>query len=196
MTPRILPIVVDIQPEPEEKIIRLPEWFKYLFLFCYFAAIIGTILFGREAYYFSHLYADKLQAQKLSDKTKIEISQLQHELESNKKIQSDYDFFKVRQKSVVRPGVIFNWLPLLVKKDQNAQTITLQLAGQDINLRVALQTPLNEPVVTGFKGPDGYTVFSSGEDAAHYNEMPSNNKPAQNMQYTVVTAQLRKNNDN
>lgn len=196
MSTRILPIIIDIQPEPADKIIRLPNWFKYLFLICYLAAVVGTILFGREAYYFSHLYADKVQAKHLADKTKNEIAQLQRVLETNKKVQSDYDFFKLKQKAVSRPGIIFNWVPLLVKKDQNAQTITLQVVGQDLNLRVALQTPFNEPVVTGFKGPEGYTVFSSGEDAAHYNEMPSNTKPAQNMQYTVVTAQLRKNNDN
>ena len=32
-----LPVIIDLQPEPQDVVLRLPEWMKYLFILLYMA---------------------------------------------------------------------------------------------------------------------------------------------------------------
>ena len=57
-----LPVIIDLQPEPENTVLRLPDWMKYLFILLYICTLFGMGLLLKEGYGFFKLYQLKVQA--------------------------------------------------------------------------------------------------------------------------------------
>jgi len=71
MNPRNLklPVIIDLQPEPDAPLLRLPGWMKYLFVLLYVCTLFGMGLLLKEGYAFFKLYQLKVQALRISETT-------------------------------------------------------------------------------------------------------------------------------
>ena len=107
-----LPLITDLQPEPQDVVLRLPPWMKYLFILLYIVTLSGMALLLRESIDEFKLYQDRVQAEHIIA-TRPARYALQARLTEDQAIQKDYDNYKLRQNQNARPGVILNWIPSL-----------------------------------------------------------------------------------
>ena len=187
-----LPVIIDLQPEPQEVMLRLPEWMKYFFVLLYIATLTGLGLLLRESIDEFKLYNEMVQARRTTENTVREINTMQSKLVDNKSIQRDYDLYKMRQKQITRPGAILEWIPTLISKTQRANTITLLQLGDSASVRVTVEKPITEPVVRISTAPADYLLQSAGEETPKYNELPRGQKANINNEFTAVVIQLKK----
>lgn len=187
-----LPILVDLQPEPEEKLLRLPSWMKYLFVALYFCALVGLGFLLKEGFYFFKLYQAKVQALRIAEETTKSIMLINQQLSENKAAQATYEQFKLKQRRIARPGPLLEWVPLLIGRAQRAHNITIQQANDRVQIRVTLEKPSSDPVETSVKPPADYQVLSATEETPKYNDLPANQRPNPNNEYAALLIQLRK----
>ena len=83
-----LPVIIDLQPEPEKAILRLPDWMKYLFILLYICTLFGMGLLLKEGYGFFQLYQLKVQALRTAEQATRDIAAGEHVHLHNMK--SDY----------------------------------------------------------------------------------------------------------
>ena len=186
-----LPVIIDLQPEPES-LVRLPQWMMYLFAIFYIIALIGTGLVLRESTKFFNLYQEMENARKLAAQTTAQINVDQKMLSDYRQIQADYDTYKHKQKNLARPGVLLDWIPSLLARDQKAWSITMQQIGENVEIRLTLEKPIAESITQPTKGPSGYQLVSSDEQTPKFNELPVNQRPSPNNEYTALVVNLRK----
>lgn len=194
MNPRHLrlPVIVDLQPEPDAPILRLPGWMKYLFLLLHVCTLFGAGLLLKEGYAFLKLYQLKVQALRISETTTREIAALNAQLMENRRAENDYEQFKHRQRIVARPGPLLAWLPALVGKSQRARYITLQQANDRVNVRLTLEKAIADSVAQDPAPPVDYQIIQAGEETPKFQELPPNQKPAPRNEYTAFAMQLKK----
>jgi hypothetical protein len=187
-----LPVIIDLQPEPEESRLRLPGWMKYLFLLLHICTLIGLGLLLKEGYGFFKLYQAKVQALRISENTAREIAVLNEQLQENRRAENNYEQFKHRQHLVARPGPLLDWLPTLVGRSQRAHYILVQQANDRVNLRFTLEKPIAEQLVQNPAPPTGYQLIQAGEETPKFQELPANQKPGSKNEYTALAVQLKK----
>ena len=187
-----VPCIIDLQPEPQEVIIRLPEWMKYLFVMFYLGSIIGLGFLFDESLKVFKLYQEMVQARRTTENTVKQINALQSKLVENKNIQKEYDQYKLRQKQILRPGPLLEWVPSVVAKTQKAHTITIQQAGEFASVRVALEKPISDTINRNNKAPAEYLTQSYAEETPKFVELPQGQKPNLNNEFTVIAIQLKK----
>jgi len=194
MNPRNLklPVVIDLQPEPDAPVLRLPGWMKYLFILLYICTLFGMGLLLKEGYAFLKLYQLKVQALRISEATTREIATLNAQLMENRRAQSNYEQFKHRQRIVARPGPLLGWLPTLVGRSQRAHFITVQQANDRVNVRLTLEKAIADGVVQNPTPPSDYQVIQAGEETPKYQELPANQRPNPRNEYTAFAMQLKK----
>lgn len=194
MNPRTpkLPAIIDLQPEPEAPILRLPAWMKHLFILLYVCTLFGMGLLLKEGYAFFKLYQLKVQALRISEATTREIAALNEQLMENRRSQSNYEQFKHRQRIVARPGPLLGWLPTLVGRAQRANYMTLQQANDRVNVRLTLEKAIADEVVQNSAPPTHYQVIQAGEETPKYQELPVNQRPNPRNEYTAIAVQLKK----
>lgn len=194
MNPRNLklPVIIDLQPEPDAPLLRLPGWMKYLFILLYVCTLFGMGLLLKEGYAFFKLYQLKVQALRISETTTREIATLNEQLMENRRTQHNYEQFKYRQRTVPRPGPLLGWLPALVGRAQRAHYITLQQANDRVNVRVALEKAIADGVVQNPAPPSDYQIIQAGEETPKYQELPANQRPNPKNEYTAFAIQLKK----
>jgi len=187
-----LPVVIDLQPEPDAPILRLPGWMKYLFILLYVCTLFGMGLLLKEGYAFFKLYQSKVQALRISETTTRKIATLNEQLMENRRTQNDYEQFKYRQRNVTRPGPLLGWLPTLVGRAQRAQFITLQQGSDRVNVRLTLEKAVADGVVQNPAPPADYQIMQAGEETPKYQELPANQRPNPKNEYTAFAMQLKK----
>ena len=187
-----LPVIIDLQPEPQDVVLRLPEWMKYLFILLYVATTIGLALLLRESIQVFKLYQETVQARRTTEETVRQINLMQIRLAENKSAQKDYDLYKLRQRQNIRPGPLLDWIPTLVGKTQRAHTITIEQKGDNLEVRVALEKPIAETIGRVTNAPDGYTLQSSVEETPQFNELPQGQKANLNNEFVALVLQLKK----
>jgi hypothetical protein len=187
-----LPVVIDLQPEPDAPILRLPGWMKYLFILLYVCTLFGMGLLLKEGYAFFKLYQLKVQALRISETTTRKIATLNEQLMENRRTQNDYEQFKYRQRNVTRPGPLLGWLPTLVGRAQRAQFITLQQGSDRVNVRLTLEKAVADGVVQNPAPPADYQIMQAGEETPKYQELPANQRPNPKNEYTAFAMQLKK----
>jgi len=187
-----LPIIIDLQPEPQEVMLRLPGWMKYFFVLLYVATLTGLALLLQESFDEFKLYQEMVQARRMTEDTVRQINTLQSKLVENKTIQREYELYKMRQKQITRPGPILEWIPSLISKTQRANTITLVQTGDSTSVRVTVEKPITEPIVRVSAAPLDYLLQSAGEETPKYNELPKGQKANINNEFTAVVIQLKK----
>lgn len=194
MNPRNLklPVIIDLQSEPEAPIVRLPGWMKYLFILLYACTLFGMGLLLKEGLAFFKLYQLKVQALRISETTTREIATLNAQLMENRRAQNNYEQFKHRQRIVARPGPLLAWLPTLVGRSQRAHYITVQQANDRVNVRLTLEKPIADGVVQNPAPPTDYQVIQAGEETPKYQELPANQRPNLRNEYTAFAMQLKK----
>lgn len=190
--PLKLPVIIDLQPEPEEQLLRLPKWMKYLFVVLYLCTLVGLGLLLKESIGFFRLYQAKVQATRIAEHTTRQIAGLNQQLSEYRATQRNYEIFKLRQRQIARPGPLLNWLPLLVGKAQRAHTVTIQQANDRVQTRLTLEKPINEQLPSPPKPPSDYQLLSAGEETPKYNELPANQKPNPNNEFTALAIQLKR----
>jgi len=187
-----LPVVIDLQPEPDAPILRLPGWMKYLFILLYVCTLFGMGLLLKEGYAFFKLYQLKVQALRISETTTRKIATLNEQLMENRRTQNDYEQFKYRQRNVTRPGPLLGWLPTLVGRAQRAQFITLQQGSDRVNVRLTLEKAVADGVVQNPAPPADYQIMQAGEETPKYQELPANQRSNPKNEYTAFAMQLKK----
>ena len=187
-----LPIIIDLQPEPQEVMLRLPEWMKYFFVLLYIATLTGLALLLQESFDEFKLYQETVQARRMTEDTVRQINTLQSKLAENKTIQREYELYKMRQKQITRPGPILEWIPSLISKTQRANTITLVQTGDSTSVRVTVEKPITEPIGRVSTAPPDYLLQSAGEETPKYNELPKGQKVNINNEFTALVIQLKK----
>jgi hypothetical protein len=194
MNPRNLklPVIIDLQPEPEAPIVRLPGWMKYLFVLLYACTLFGMGLLLKEGFAFFKLYQLKVQALRISEATTREIATLNAQLMENRRAQDNYEQFKHRQRIIARPGPLLAWLPTLVGRSQRAHYITVQQANDRVNVRLTLEKAIADGVVQNPVPPADYQVIQAGEETPKYQELPVNQRPNPRNEYTAFAMQLKK----
>ena len=190
--PLKLPVIVDLQPEPEEQLLRLPTWMKYLFLVLYLCTLVGLGLLLKESVAFFRLYQAKVQATRIAEQTTHNIASLNQQLSEYRATQRNYEIFKLRQRQIARPGPLLNWLPVLVGKAQRAHTLTIQQANDRVQTRLTIEKPINDQVTGSPKPPPDYQLISAGEETPKYNELPANQKPNPYNEFTALAIQLKR----
>lgn len=194
MNPRILklPVIIDLQPEPDAPILRLPGWMKYLFILLHVCTLFGMGLLLKEGYAFFKLYQLKVQALRISETTTREIATLNVQLMENRRAQNNYEQFKHRQRIIARPGPLLGWLPTLVGRAQRAHYITLQQANDRLNVRLTLEKPIADSVGQNPAPPSDYQIIQAGEETPKYQELPANQRPNPRNEYAAFAMQLKK----
>lgn len=194
MNPRNLklPVIIDLQPEPEAPIVRLPGWMKYLFILLYACTLFGMGLLLKEGFAFFKLYQLKVQALRISEATTREIATLNAQLMENRRAQDNYEQFKHRQRIIARPGPLLAWLPTLVGRSQRAHFITVQQANDRVNVRLTLEKAIADGVVQNPAPPADYQIIQAGEETPKYQELPANQRPNARNEYTAFAMQLKK----
>lgn len=194
MNPRNLklPVIIDLQPEPDAPILRLPGWMKYLFILLHVCTLFGMGLLLKEGYAFFKLYQLKVQALRISETTMREIATLNVQLMENRRAQNNYEQFKHRQRIIARPGPLLGWLPTLVGRAQRAHYITLQQANDRLNVRLTLEKPIADSVGQNPAPPSDYQIIQAGEETPKYQELPANQRPNPRNEYTAFAMQLKK----
>lgn len=194
MNPRNLklPVIIDLQPEPDAPILRLPGWMKYLFILLHVCTLFGMGLLLKEGYAFFKLYQLKVQALRISETTTREIATLNVQLMENRRAQNNYEQFKHRQRIIARPGPLLGWLPTLVGRAQRAHYITLQQANDRLNVRLTLEKPIADGVGQNPAPPSDYQIIQAGEETPKYQELPANQRPNPRNEYTAFAMQLKK----
>lgn len=194
MNPRNLklPVIIDLQPEPDAPILRLPGWMKYLFILLHVCTLFGAGLLLKEGYAFFKLYQLKVQALRISETTTREIAALNAQLMENRRAENNYEQFKHRQRLVARPGPLLAWLPSLVGKSQRAHYITLQQANDRVNVRLTVEKAIADSVVQNPAPPADYQIIQAGEETPKFQELPPNQKPNARNEYTAFAMQLKK----
>jgi len=187
-----LPIIIDLQPEPQEVMLRLPGWMKYFFVLLYVATLTGLALLLQESFDEFKLYQEMVQARRMTEDTVRQINTLQSKLVENKTIQREYELYKMRQKQITRPGPILEWIPSLISKTQRANTITLVQTGDSTSVRVTVEKPITEPIGRVSTAPTDYLLQSAGEETPKYNELPKGQKVNINNEFTALVIQLKK----
>ena len=187
-----LPVITDLQPEPQDVVLRLPPWMKYLFILLYIVTLSGMALLLRESIDEFKLYQDRVQAEHIIADTTRQINALQARLTEDQAIQKDYDNYKLRQKRNTRPGVILNWIPSLITKLERAHTITVEQKGDVTEVRIALEKPIAENTSRMTNAPPGFTLVSSLEETPQYSELPQGQKANPNNEFTALVLQLKK----
>lgn len=194
MNPRHLklPVIIDLQPEPDAPILRLPGWMKYLFILLHVCTLFGMGLLLKEGYAFFKLYQLKVQALRISETTTREIATLNVQLMENRRAQNNYEQFKHRQRIIARPGPLLGWLPTLLGRAQRAHYITLQQANDRLNVRLTLEKPIADSVGQNPAPPSDYQIIQAGEETPKYQELPANQRPNPRNEYTAFAMQLKK----
>ena len=194
MNPRNLklPVITDLQPEPDAPILRLPGWMKYLFILLHACTLFGMGLLLKEGYAFFKLYQLKVQALRISEATTRDIAGLNEQLMENRRAQTDYEQFKHRQRIIARPGPLLGWLPSLVGRAQRAHYITVQQANDRVNVRLTLEKAIADGVVQNPAPPADYQIVQAGEETPKYQELPANQKPNPRNEYSAFAMQLKK----
>lgn len=187
-----LPVIVDLQPEPETAILRLPGWMKYLFLLLYVCTLFGMGLLLKEGYGFFKLYQLKVQALRAAEQATRDIAALNQKLVENRRTQNSYEQFKYRQRVIARPGPLLDWLPTLVGRAQRAHFISLQQANDKVNVRITLEKAIADGVIQNPAAPPDYQVVQSGEETPKYQELPTNQRPSPKNEYAALAVQLKK----
>lgn len=190
--PLKLPVIIDLQPEPDLPILRLPGWTQHLFLLLYLCTIIGLGLLLKEGYAFFKLYQLKVQALRIAETTTQDIARLNEQLAENRRAQSNYDQFKHRQRMIARPGPLLEWLPSLVGRAQRAHYITLQQVNDRVNVRLTLEKLIAEGVGDNPAPPPDYQILQAGEETPKYQELPANQRPNPRHEYTAFALQLKR----
>lgn len=187
-----LPVIIDLQPEPENTVLRLPDWMKYLFILLYICTLFGMGLLLKEGYGFFKLYQLKVQALRTGEQATRDIAALNQKLVESRRTQNSYEQFKYRQRAIARPGPLLDWLPTLVGRDQRAHFVSLQQANDKVNVRVTLEKAIADSVVQNLAPPPDYQIVQSGEETPKYQELPANQRPSAKNEYAAVAAQLKK----
>ncbi len=187
-----LPVIVDLQPEPETAILRLPGWMKYLFFLLYVCTLFGMGLLLKEGYGFFKLYQLKVQALRAAEQATRDIAALNQKLVENRRTQNSYEQFKYRQRVIARPGPLLDWLPTLVGRAQRAHFISLQQANDKVNVRITLEKAIADGVIQNPAAPPDYQVVQSGEETPKYQELPTNQRPSPKNEYAALAVQLKK----
>lgn len=190
--PLKLPAIVDLQPEPAEQLLRLPTWMMYLFVILYLCTLVGLGLLLKESIGFSQLFQAKVQATRIAEQTTRNIAGLNQQLSEYRATQRQYVIFKLRQQQIARPGPLLNWLPSLLGKAQRVHSIIIQQANDRVQVRLTLEKPINDQMTGSPKPPQEYQLISAGEETPKYNELPANQKPNPNNEFTAVAIQLKK----
>lgn len=187
-----LPVIIDLQPEPEAAILRLPGWMKYLFLLLYVCTLFGMGLLLKEGYGFFKLYQLKVQALRAAEQATWDIAALNQKLVENRRTQNSYEQFKYRQRVIARPGPLLDWLPTLVGRAQRAHFISLQQANDKVNVRITLEKAIADGVIQNPAAPPDYQIVQSGEETPKYQELPTNQRPSPKNEYAALAVQLKK----
>lgn len=187
-----LPFIIDLQPEPEEKLLRLPGWMKYLFVLLYLGCLVGLGVLLKDGVLFFRLYQRKVQAVRISAETTRTIAFVNRQLAENKAAQSAYEQFKRQQRSIARPGPLLEWLPNAIGKAQRAHYISVQQAQERIHVRYTIEKPINDPLNTAIKPPADYQLISASEETPKYTELPVNQRPNPNNEFSALAVQLKK----
>ena len=187
-----LPVIIDLQPEPEDAVLKLPGWMKYLFILLYICTLFGMGLLLKEGYGFLKLYQLKVQALRTAEQATRDIAALNQKLLENRRTQNSYEQFKYRQRASVRPGPLLDWLPTLVGRAQRAHFITVQPAADKVNLRLTLEKAIADSVIQNPTPPPDYQLVQSGEETPKYQELPANQRPGPKNEYAAFAAQLKK----
>lgn len=190
--PLKLPAIVDLQPEPAEQLLRLPTWMMYLFVILYLCTLVGLGLLLKESIGFFQLFQAKVQATRIAEQTTRNIAGLNQQLSEYRATQRQYVIFKLRQQQIARPGPLLNWLPSLLGKAQRVHSIIIQQANDRVQVRLTLEKPINDQMTGSPKPPQEYQLISAGEETPKYNELPANQKPNPNNEFTAVAIQLKK----
>src|ERR1035441_2817727 len=172
-----LPVIIDLQPEPENTVLRLPDWMKYLFILLYICTLFGMGLLLKEGYGFFKLYQLKVQALRTGEQATRDIAALNQKLVESRRTQNSYEQFKYRQRAIARPGPLLDWLPTLVGRAQRANFVSLQQANDKVNVRVTLEKAIADSVVQNLAPPTDYQIVQSGEETPKYQELPTNQRP-------------------
>jgi len=187
-----LRVIIDLQPEPEAAILRLPGWMKYLFLLLYVCTLFGMGLLLKEGYGFFKLYQLKVQALRAAEQATRDIAALNQKLVENRRTQNSYEQFKYRQRVIARPGPLLDWLPTLVGRAQRAHFISLQQANDKVNVRITLEKAIADGVIQNPAAPPDYQIVQSGEETPKYQELPTNQRPSPKNEYAALAVQLKK----
>ena len=187
-----LPVIIDLQPEPDAPILRLPSWMRYLFVLLYICTLFGMGLLLKEGYAFFKLYQLKVQALRISEATTRDIAALNGTLMENRRAQNNYEQFRHRQRIIPRPGPLLGWLPTLVGRAQRAHYVTLQQVNERVNVRLTLEKAIAEGVVQNPTPPADYQIVQAGEETPKYQELPANQRPNPRNEYTAFAMQLKK----
>jgi len=187
-----LPVIIDLQPEPQEVMLRLPEWMKYFLILLYMATLTGLGLLLRESIDEFRLYNEMIQARRKAEDTVREINAMQSKLVENKSVQKDYDLYKIRQKEITRPGTILEWIPTLMSKTQRANTIAMMQLGDSTSVRVTVEKPVTEPLLRITNAPPDFLLQAAGEETPKFNELPKGQKANINNEFTALVIQLKK----
>lgn len=187
-----LPVIIDLQPEPDAPILRLPDWMKYLFVLLYACTLFGMGLLLKEGYAFFKLYQLKVQALRIAESTTRDIAALNEQLMENRRAQNNYEQFKHRQWIIARPGPLLGWLPTLVGRAQRAHYVTLQQVSERVNVRLTLEKAIADGVVQNPTPPADYQIVQAGEETPKYQELPANQRPNPRNEYTAFAMQLKK----
>ena len=187
-----LPVIIDLQPEPDAPILRLPDWMKYLFVLLYACTLFGMGLLLKEGYAFFKLYQLKVQALRIAESTTRDIAALNEQLMENRRAQNNYEQFKHRQRTIARPGPLLGWLPTLVGRAQRAHYVTLQQVSERVNVRLTLEKAIADGVVQNPTPPADYQIVQAGEETPKYQELPANQRPNPRNEYTAFAMQLKK----
>jgi len=190
--PLKIPVIVDLQPEPAEQLLRLPTWMMYLFVILYLSTLVGLGLLLKESIGFFQLFQAKVQATRIAEQTTRNIAGLNQQLSEYRATQRQYVIFKLRQRQIARPGPLLNWLPSLVGKAQRVHSIIIQQANDRVQARLTLEKPINDQMTGSPKPPQEYQLISAGEETPKYNELPANQKPNPNNEFTALAIQLKK----
>jgi hypothetical protein len=191
-TPQKLPAIIDLQPPPEVPPLRLPAWMQGMFAVLYLATIVGGVILLKQSVAFLHKYNDKVQAERVSALTIVQINALQKKLAEFKNVEKEYQAYKLRQRQIVRMGPLLEWVPSAVGKAQRASTLTIQQAGDYVSLRMTLEKPIADSLVKISKGPEDFLVFSSSEEAPKFVDLPQGQKPGVNNEFTSMAIQLKR----
>ncbi len=188
-----LPLITDLQPEPQDVVLRLPPWMKYLFILLYIVTLSGMALLLRESIDEFKLYQDRVQAEHIIADTTRQINALQARLTEDQAIQKDYDNYKLRQKQNARPGVILNWIPSLITKLERAHTITVEQKGDVTEVRIALEKPIAENTSRITNAPQDLPWFHPLKKPRNTANCPRGRKPTPTTSSPPWSCNLRSN---
>ena len=187
-----LPVIIDLQPEPQEVMLRLPEWMKYFFVLLYVATLTGLGLLLRESIDEFKLYKKWCKPAEQPKTRCARSTRCSQSSSTTRAFRGITTFTKCAKSRSPGREQSWNGSPTLISKTQRANTITLLQLGDSASVRVTVEKPITEPIVRVSAAPADYLLQSAGEETPKYNELPKGQKANINNEFTAVVIQLKK----